>query len=84
MLHGKVENWEESNSSDPLLSMQRSVRSGCHQGLSDAPEAEQDRKFALPIIHPRRLCVPLWFSVALCDPSSVLSTFHFGCVRMLP
>ncbi len=57
---------ETSDSSDPLLSMQRSVRSGCHQGLSDAPEAEQDRKFALPLSTQGAsvcLCGSLWPSV---------------------
>ena len=40
---------ETSNSYDSLLSMQRSVRSRCHQRLNDLPEEKQAPKFALTL-----------------------------------
>ena len=57
---------ESSDSSTPLLSMQRSVRSGCRQGLDDLPEAKQDRKFTLTLstqVTSVCLCGSLWPSV---------------------
>ena len=57
---------ESSDSSTPLLSMQRSVRSGCRQGLGDLPEAKQDRKFTLKFstqVTSVCLCGSLWPSV---------------------
>ena len=76
---------ETSDSSDPLLSMQRSVPSGCHQGLSDPPETKQHRKFALTLstqVTSVCLCGSLWPSVTPLlsyQPSSLVAAA--GCFR---